>query len=89
MSYRKAYEDEPSGREALRFLSDRFAIGKGDRETVHQIVREHNAFDDLLAACQSSLEIFLLDFEPCEPGCDCIIHTLEAAIAKATEPREE
>ncbi len=55
-------------------------------EALFQLCDSHAT---LRAACEAALDIFKDIFEPCEPDCDCIIHTLDAAIAKATEPRKE
>lgn len=41
------------------------------------------AAPDLLAALEAAHDILEDQYEPCEPGCACILHIVEAAIAKA------
>lgn len=42
------------------------------------------AAPDMRAALTDALEYLELTLGPCDPGCDCIIHTVAAALVKAT-----
>lgn len=39
---------------------------------------------DLLEAAVTALEVLTPMLSPCDPDCDCVLHMLDAAIAKAT-----
>jgi hypothetical protein len=53
--------------------------------------RQMGAAPELLGACEAVLDYWESDpsgFAECEPGCDCIVDQLRAAIAKARQENE-
>jgi hypothetical protein len=66
-------------------------VVKTREQAVKEIMRLEAKNAELLAASEATLEYWESDpsgFAECEPGCDCIVDQLRAAIAKARQENE-